>query len=137
MADVLTKEQRARCMSRIRGRDTKPELIVRQLLRELKIRYRLNVRTLPGKPDITVGPRKLAIFVHGCFWHRHSCRLGKATPATNAAFWVSKFNGNQRRDRAARKALKLLGWRVLTVWECQTKPKRISALKARLRILLG
>ena len=136
MTDVLTPQQRARCMANIRSKDTKPELVVRTLLRELGIRYRLNVRTLPGKPDITVGPRKLAIFVHGCFWHRHSCRLGKATPATNTAFWASKFADNQRRDRATRKALKLLGWRVITVWECQTKPKRILALKARLRVFL-
>jgi len=133
MTDVLTPQQRTRCMANIRSKDTKPELVVRGLLRELGIRYRLNVRTLPGKPDITIGRLKLAIFVHGCFWHRHSCRLGQATPTTNTAFWAAKFETNQRRDRAARRTLKLLGWRVLTVWECQTKPKRNTALKARLR----
>ena len=133
MTDVLTPMQRARCMASIRSKGTKPEIALQGILRELGIRYRKQVRTLPGKPDFTVGRLKLAIFVHGCFWHRHNCRLGRAMPSTNAAFWANKFVANQRRDRAARNTLKLLGWRVITVWECQTKPKRIAALKVRIR----
>ena len=120
MPDVLTPEQRSYCMSRIRGKDTKPELKVRSVLHTLGYRYRLHVRSLPGSPDLVFHSRRKAIFVHGCFWHRHNCRFGRATPATRRQFWRKKFAENQLRDRRNRRMLRSKGWQVFIVWECQT-----------------
>lgn len=118
-------------MSRIRSKNTKPELAVRAGLRSLCIRYRLHRKDLPGRPDIVIPSRKIAIFVHGCFWHRHRCRLGRATPAINIAFWEAKFAANKLRDRRAATALRKLGWQVVEIWECHTRqPEQlIEALK--------
>ena len=121
MADVLTPEQRSRCMSRIRAQDTKPEQAVRLILRTLDLRYRLHVRAMPGRPDIVIRKLRSVIFVHGCFWHRHRCRLGRPMPATNTEFWEAKFAGNRKRDRAAILALRRAGWHVAVIWECQTR----------------
>jgi DNA mismatch endonuclease (patch repair protein) len=131
MADVLTPAQRSLCMSRIRSKDTRPELAVRAGLQLLGIRYRLHRKNLPGNPDIVIPSQATAIFVHGCFWHRHRCRLGRATPSSNIAFWETKFAANRLRDRRSVKALRALGWRVVTVWECTArKPQRlVAALK--------
>ncbi len=117
MADVLTPEQRRRNMSRIRGRDTKPELILRRGLHALGLRFRLHRKNLPGKPDLVFPRYRAVIQVHGCFWHGHDCPMFK-WPATRAEFWKEKITGNRRRDRAALAALHESGWRVLVVWEC-------------------
>lgn len=121
MADVLTEEQRRYCMSRIKGRNTKPEMITRNLVFALGYRYRLHVRKLPGSPDLVFPGRKKVIFVHGCFWHRHNCRYGRVVPQTRKQFWMKKLETNRQRDKKNRAALRKLGWNVLTVWECQTR----------------
>src|SRR3954463_15983899 len=110
MVDLLTKERRSWNMSRIRSRDTKPEVLVRSLLHRLGLRFRLH-RPLPGRPDIVLPRHRTVVLVHGCFWHRHtSCRFAY-TPKSNVQFWLAKFAGNVERDRKARRALHKLGWR--------------------------
>lgn len=133
MVDVLTPDQRHRNMSRIRARSTGPELAVRAILRKLGFkRYDLHRKSLPGRPDIVLARNRRVIFVHGCFWHRHSCPFGRASPKTNAAFWRDKFEGNVLRDRRSRRALHELGWSFTTVWECQLRyPARVRARLAR------
>lgn len=118
MVDVLTPQQRSFNMSRIRGKNTRPEMVVRSLLHSLGYRYRLNVRSLPGCPDIVLPKHKALIFVHGCFWHVHNCRYGRVVPKTNAEFWKLKRNGNRERDRKNMTKLRKQGWSVLTIWEC-------------------
>ena len=118
MTDVFTPEKRSAVMRRVKGRDTSPELTVRRLLRELRLGYRLHRRDLPGAPDIAMAGRKLAIFVHGCFWHGHDCPRGARAPKANAAYWAAKIDRNRARDAAAQTALEADGWRVVTVWEC-------------------
>jgi DNA mismatch endonuclease, patch repair protein len=130
--DHLSPEDRSKLMSRIRGKSTSPELVVRKVARSLGFRCRLNVRALPGCPDLAYPPLKKAVFVHGCFWHRHTCRKGRSMPATRKAFWTRKLEGNKARDARNRRDLTRLGWKVLTVWECQTSPSHLSKLKLRL-----
>lgn len=108
-------------MSRIKSRDTKPELIVRSLLHRQGFRFRLHDRSLPGTPDIVLKKHKTVIFVHGCFWHQHKGCKYAAMPKTRREFWRQKLAGNVTRDRRNRKALEKLGWRVLVVWECEQK----------------
>jgi DNA mismatch endonuclease (patch repair protein) len=108
-------------MRRVKGAGTTPELAVRRLVWGLGGRYRLNARHLPGKPDIVLAGRKLAIFVHGCFWHGHDCARGARVPKTNRDYWVGKVARNRARDQAARGALTAAGWRTETVWECELK----------------
>jgi len=122
MADRMTPEQRHRCMSRIRGRDTKPELVVRRWLWHQGFRYRLYVKRLPGTPDIVMRKWKTVIFVNGCFWHGHDCQ--KHRPATNSQFWQDKITRNRQRDASNQAALQAAGWNVIVVWECQLAPKR-------------
>lgn len=126
MPDVHTHEQRRRNMSAIRGKNTKPEIIVRSMLHRMGLRFRLHRKDLPGKPDIVLPVHETVIFVHGCFWHRHKgCRY-TTTPATRAHFWRQKFEGNVARDKEKARQLRRLGWRVLTVWECETRsPKKL------------
>jgi len=113
-------------MAAIRYKNTKPEIVVRRLLCEMGVRYRLHRRDLPGKPDIVMPGRKLAIFVHGCFFHMHKCRYGQVVPATNAEFWQTKRSGNVERDKRNVRELRKLGWGVITLWECWTKsPDRV------------
>ena len=121
MVDVHTKSQRSYNMSRIKGKDTKPELIIRSLIHRLGYRFRLHRKDLPGKPDIVLPRHKKIIFVHGCFWHMHNCKNGRVKPATRAKFWQDKRTGNKERDRRNIRALKKLGWDVLVVWECQVR----------------
>lgn len=115
--DPHTPEQRRRNMSRIRGKDTKPEMLVRRALHAAGLRYRLHVRDLPGRPDLVFPGRRGVIFVHGCFWHGHDCPLFRL-PATRPEFWAGKVAANQARDAAAVARLRADGWRVMTVWEC-------------------
>jgi DNA mismatch endonuclease (patch repair protein) len=118
--DVLTPEQRSFNMSCIRGRNTKPEILLRRGLHASGLRFRLHVRQLPGRPDIVCPRHKAVILVHGCFWHGHDCPLFKL-PATRPEFWARKVLANRERDRYALEALRACGWRVLTVWECSLK----------------
>lgn len=134
-SDVLTPEQRSRCMSRIKGKDTAPERLVRSLVFSMGYRYRLHDKRLPGKPDLVFSGRKKVIFVHGCFWHMHSCRFGEVKPKTNVGFWEAKRRRNVERDRENEVALLMAGWSLLIVWECETKD--ISMLKEKLRIFLA
>ena len=117
MADVLTPEQRQFNMSRIRGKDTKPEMLIRRGLHARGLRYRLHDRSLPGRPDLTFPKYHTAVFIHGCFWHAHGCALSKL-PDTRQDFWQTKLATNATRDRKAVEALQAAGWRVLIIWEC-------------------
>lgn len=121
MTDVLTPEQRSRCMSMIRGRDTTPERVVRSVLHQIGYRFRLHRHDLRGKPDIVLTSLKKVVFVHGCFWHMHRCKYGRVVPRTNAAFWKLKREGNVARDRRNTAALRREGWAVLVIWECETR----------------
>lgn len=121
MSDVHSPEQRSFNMSRIRSKDTKPEMIVRSLVHQMGFRYRLHVKGMPGTPDLVLPAHGKIIFVHGCFWHRHRCRFGRVTPATNAEFWDEKRNGNVTRDRRHRRQLAADGWKILVIWECWTR----------------
>ena len=122
--DVLTAEQRRQCMARIKGRNTKPEVLLRKALWKRGLRYRLHDRSLPGTPDLVLPRFRAVVFVHGCFWHWHECALF-VVPATNTEFWMGKIGGNRERDRRAETALRSAGWRVCTVWECALRgPER-------------
>lgn len=117
MADVLTPEQRRLNMSRIRSKDTKPEMLIRRGLHARGLRYRLQDQSLPGRPDLVFPRYHTAVFIHGCFWHAHGCALSKL-PATRQDFWRAKLTANALRDRKAVDALQAVGWRVLVIWEC-------------------
>ncbi len=119
--DVFSKEKRAEIMRRVKGANTKPEMIVRKALFAIGHRYRLNVKDLPGKPDIVLKKHRTVIFIHGCFWHGHNCKRGARIPKTNREYWEQKIARNKARDAKNQKALKDLGWRVITVWECTLK----------------
>jgi len=132
MADTLTKEQRSACMRSVGGKDTAPEMCVRKLVHSMGYRYALHAKALPGKPDLVFVSRRKIIFVHGCFWHRHSCRHGRISPATNGDYWNRKREGNAERDREHIRSLRKDGWEVLVIWECWTRDteflrKRLSS----------
>lgn len=119
MTDTLSPRKRSERMSRVRSKDTKPEMRVRRLVHGLGYRYRLHVRELPGTPDLVFPSRRAVIFVHGCFWHRHeNCALARL-PKSRLDFWRKKLESNTTRDAAQQERLRELGWRVLVVWECQ------------------
>ena len=120
MADLWTKEQRSRVMSRVKNKNTKPEVQVRSMLHRMGYRFRLHRRDLAGAPDIVLPRHRKAVFVHGCFWHNHDCPRGKR-PRTRTEFWNAKLDANIERDRANQEALEEKGWRVLTLWECEVK----------------
>lgn len=118
MTDIVDKSKRSRMMARIRGKDTRPEMVVRRALHAQGFRYRLNVRGLPGTPDLVFPKRCAVIFIHGCYWHRHQgCRY-TTLPATNTEFWTKKFEENIARDTRNVRELRVKGWRVAIVWEC-------------------
>ena len=122
MTDVHNKAVRSYNMSRIKGKNTKPEMLVRKFLFANGYRYRLNVKTLPGKPDIVLPKYKTVIFINGCFWHGHEgCRYF-VIPKTRTEWWIEKITGTQKRDRESENQLNELGWKVIIVWECQLKP---------------
>jgi DNA mismatch endonuclease (patch repair protein) len=123
-------------MSRVHGGDTEPERIVRSLLHTMGYRFRLHVRKLPGNPDVVLPRRHRVVFVHGCFWHGHKRCTRAGRPATRVAFWNRKIDGNVVRDAAVRKRLKALGWKVLVIWQCETKQAKRAALVTRLRRFL-
>lgn len=124
---------RSYLMSRVKGRDTKPEMVVRRLLHAMGYRFRLQAKELPGRPDVVFRPRRRAIFVHGCFWHRHGCPK-TTVPKSNVEFWNAKFARNVERDQNAVAALQAEDWGVLVVWECETRA--LEALTVRLRSFL-
>ena len=125
--DVLTKKQRSYCMSRIRKTDTTPELAVRHIVHGLGYRFRLYRRDLPGCPDIVLPRHKKVIFIHGCWWHRHNCKLGRRRPKSRLRYWLPKQRSNKERYTRNLRKLKKQGWKVLTIWECQTrKPESLT-----------
>jgi DNA mismatch endonuclease, patch repair protein len=130
MADIVSREVRSRMMAGIRSKDTTPEKTLRRELFAAGFRFRLHVRTMPGRPDIVLPRYQAAIFVHGCFWHQHrGCRYA-TTPASNAVFWQQKFADNRARDEKVLSALLAAGWRVLTVWECELSPAKAATTSA-------
>ncbi len=120
MVDIVDPKTRSRMMSGIRGKDTKPEMIVRRALHRAGYRYRLHVKNLPGEPDIVLPKYKTVIFVHGCFWHCHDCKNFK-WPKTRREFWQKKIKGNVERDKLHYEDILKLGWKVLVMWECEIK----------------
>ena len=141
MADVFTPEKRSEVMSRIRGRNTKPELALRSMLHRLGYRFTVNGRrnrTLPGKPDIVLPKYRTVIFVHGCFWHGHEHCPAFRNPKSRCAWWKEKIEGNKARDLRSERVLRDLGWHVVTVWECALrKPTARVWLAKRIPRLLG
>lgn len=131
MSDRLDKERRHANMAAIHGKDTKPEMVVRRWLWRHGFRYRLNYPWLPGKPDIVLRKYRTCIFVNGCFWHGHEGCKYYTVPKTNTEFWVNKVRRNQERDEKVRDKLALMGWRTITIWECELKPaQRESTLES-------
>lgn len=125
--DVMTKEERSKRMSLIRSKGTKPELLVRRLVHRLGYRYRLHRKDLPGRPDMVFPSRKKIIFVHGCFWHGHECKVGHI-PKSRLDYWVQKITGNYERDKLTLRRLRGMRWKCLVLWECQLyKVERITA----------
>ena len=135
MSDVFTPEKRSAVMRRVKGKNTAPELKVRRALTALGARYRLNRKDLPGTPDIVMSGRRLAIFVHGCFWHGHDCARGARVPKSNREYWTAKVARNVARDARTSAELQARGWRVETIWECQLKDD--AGLNERLERLLA
>jgi DNA mismatch endonuclease (patch repair protein) len=134
MADIVDKSTRSFMMSRIGPKDTRPEMVVRRYLHRLGFRYRLHAPELPGRPDLTFPKYRAALFVNGCFWHRHpGCRFA-TLPASNRVFWVRKFDATVRRDEQKTRALEHAGWRVLVIWECEVREVgKLEALAERIR----
>lgn len=125
--DVHSQEQRSHNMSRIRGRDTRPEMLIRRGLHRRGFRFRLQAREWPGRPDLVLPKHRAAIFVNGCFWHGHDCPMFRL-PATRPEFWLNKIEGNRARDVASSAALTLAGWRPFTVWECALRgPAKVGS----------
>ena len=136
MPDKLTREQRHRCMASIRGKDTKPEMIVRRWLHSRGFRYRVNAKGLPGSPDIVLRKYRTVIFIHGCFWHGHEgCRYF-VLPKSNVEFWTTKIERNRKRDLERRQQLKQMGWHTIVIWECQLKTKTREVTLTELEHLL-
>lgn len=131
MADIVDRETRSRLMAGIKGSNTKPELTVRRFLHSRGFRYRLDSK-LPGRPDIVLPKHGVAVFVHGCFWHRHpGCKFAYV-PKSNLPFWMEKFDANVARDKRAARTLRRLGWRVMTIWACSLDSKRLEALERKI-----
>ena len=135
MTDVFTREKRSDVMRRVTAKGTSPELKVRRMLLDLGLRYRLHRKDLPGAPDIVLPGRRLAIFVHGCFWHGHDCARGARVPKQNRDYWTAKIGRNRARDERHDTELRALGWTPLVVWECELKDA--PALRARLEAATG
>ncbi len=126
MVDTISEERRSWNMSRIRSKNTKPELIVRSLLHRLGFRFRLHVKDLPGKPDIVLPKYKTVIFVHGCFWHRHNDCKNSVIPKSRTKWWLEKLDGNVKRDKKALENLSVLGWKTIVIWECELEKETME-----------
>lgn len=137
MADNRTKEQRSYCMQRIKGKNTKPEILVRKYIHEKGFRFRLHTANLPGRPDIVLKKYKTVIFVNGCFWHGHSKCKNAKRPQTNMDFWSNKITSNKKRDKKNLILLHELGWYVITVWECELEknnsPKTLKTIIEKIK----
>ena len=134
MADIVDKETRSRMMSGIRGKNTKPELLIREALHAAGFRYRLHVKDLPGKPDLVFPKYHAIIFIHGCFWHGHDCKRGARAPKDNAPYWQAKIERNRARDGRVLADLVALGWQARVLWECELKDE--AALRKTLKAFL-
>ena len=131
---IETPEQRSRTMRAVRSRDTGPEMIVRRFLHAAGLRFRLHDRRLPGVPDLVFPGRRIALFVHGCFWHQHPSCPAASRPRSRTDYWSQKLDGNVARDERQRLALEAAGWKVLVIWECETRsPAALEALADRIR----
>ena len=137
MPDVLTPQQRHRCMSHIRSRGTMPEMAVRKWLWTHGYRYRLNVKSVPGKPDIVMRKYRTAIFVNGCFWHGHEGCRQFVLPKTNTAFWQAKIDRNRERDRRNEEMLRANGWQVITLWACNLTQNRLEPTMQQVAVALN
>ena len=137
MSDVLTPTQRHRCMSRIRSKATKPEMTVRRWLWAHGYRYRLNVRSVPGKPDIVMRRYRTAIFVNGCFWHGHEGCAKFVMPKSNTDFWQAKITRNRERDRQNYDVLMQNGWQVIVIWECQLAKDKLESTMRQVAVALN
>lgn len=133
--DSVSKEKRSWIMGRVKGRNTRPEKLVRSLLHGMGYRFRLQRADLPGRPDIVLPKYRTVIFVHGCYWHRHDCPNGKRLPKTRLDFWIPKLEGNRLRDVKNQEKLVQMGWKVLVLWECTLKDK--FALQEKIRCFLN
>lgn len=134
MADVVSRKRRSQMMAGIGPRNTAPELAVRRVAHRMGLRFRIHRKDLPGSPDIVFPKHRLAVFVHGCFWHRHANCSNCTLPKTRTVFWKAKFASNVARDRRNVEALRALGWRVLTVWECEAENEKLVARRLAARI---
>lgn len=128
MADIFSPTKRSEVMARVRGKDTGPELAVRSYLHRQGLRFRLHRRELPGRPDIVLPARRVAVLVHGCFWHGHVGCKRASLPKTRAAFWADKIAANRARDARSIRALKAVGWHPIVVWECSIGNARLADL---------
>ena len=134
MPDCFTKSERSRVMAAVRSKDTTPEMLVRRLVHRMGFRFRVHRRDLPGTPDIVLPRLRKVINVHGCFWHMHKCQRRRKPPVNHAEYWQAKRERNVARDRRNGRKLRSMGWRVLTVWECQTRD--VAGLAKRLAAFL-
>lgn len=133
MMDTLSKKDRSIRMGLVKNKDTKPEMIVRRLVHRMGYRYRLHDKSLPGKPDLVFQGKKKVVFVHGCFWHRHECRLGRI-PKSRVDFWIRKLEANRLRDIANLAKLSNMGWQTLVIWECEIGE---SVLENKIKMFLN
>ena len=135
MADIFDKKKRSEIMSKISGKNTKPELIIRKALFAEGYRYRLHRKDLPGNPDMVFPSRKKVIFINGCFWHGHNCKKA-ALPTTHREFWEKKLNGNKERDKRNLAKLKAMGWKSLVIWQCQIKKNTLETQIDKIKAFL-
>jgi len=130
LGDIYSKRKRSEIMSKISGTETKPEILVRKYLFSKGFRFRKNDKRLPGRPDIVLPKYKTVVFIHGCFWHGHHCKAGKL-PETNKEFWENKINSNIERDKKNQHKLEKLGWKIIIVWQCKLKNKKVVTKKLK------
>jgi len=136
MPDKISVEQRSRIMSRIRSKNTKPEIIVRKYLHSLGYRFRLHDKKLPGKPDIVMKMHKTAIQVRGCFWHQHGCKYSN-TPKSNKSYWLPKLKKNRERDKINDRKIKKIGWKLIVIWECKINKVLSKIPKNKTKFILS
>ena len=135
MTDIVDAKRRSEMMAGIRGRNTAPELAVRRIAHRMGLRFRLHRNDLPGRPDLVFPKHRVVVFVHGCFWHRHKGCRHASTPKSRTVFWTRKFAANVERDARQQAALSTLGWRILVIWQCETRDE--VAVERRLAALMG
>jgi len=137
LSDIYSKQKRSQIMSKISGKNTKPEIIIRKIAHNLGYRFRLHKKDLPGKPDLVFPKYKKVIFVNGCFWHGHSKCSRSNLPTTRKMFWKEKIENNKKRDKTNKTKLKKLGWDYLVIWQCEIKKSNYGKLMERIQLFLG